>query len=180
MRPGNVARVVIGVFVMLVSQVARAQRLSTVQAGTLVRVETLDHDFFIGQLRLVAQDSVYLEAYQRDPAITLPLSGVLRYSTHGGRNFQAGSWGGMKVGGGIGLVLVGLGAAADLSAGGRESFVSATAVGVAVGAVLIVLGAVAGTAGAPERWVPAEGAVAVHASPVTAPVTRLGFTVRFD
>jgi hypothetical protein len=157
---------------------AGAQPLSRVREGTLVRVETRDHDVFVGPIEKMRGDTLYLASYQKSPAIAVPSSMITGYSVSNGRDVARGMGRGVLVGGGIGLGLI---AIARLTEGNSESMLPASAVAAAATVLLVVVGGVLGASDPPHLWVPAtgfqvDGPAAIRSAP---PSARLGVSLRF-
>jgi hypothetical protein len=127
-----------------------AQRLADVKSGTLMRVETIDSDVFIGPLLGMGPDSVRIKT-PGDPPVALQLRKVRTFAIGGGQNRGLGAWQGAKLGGGLGLVVWALAKAAgksygeDLGKFGTTFAITSTVLGVGIG-----------TAMAPQRWIPVQ------------------------
>jgi hypothetical protein len=127
-----------------------AQRLVDVKSGTLMRVETLDSDVFIGPLLGMGPDSVRIKT-PGDPPVALPLSRVRTFAIGGGQNRGRGAWQGAKLGGGVGLV-----AWAILKFAGKTYGDDLGKFGATLAITSTVLGLGIGTAMAPQQWIPVQ------------------------
>jgi hypothetical protein len=133
----------------LASTTAHAQRLTDVQSGTMVRVETCAHDVFSGPLLNADADSVRIRTVGQQPPVALANTRVCGYAIGAGKDRARGAWEGAKIGGGFGLVLWALTKA--LSSGDANN---APTLGRNIGLLSFALGIGIGTVAAPERWIP--------------------------
>jgi hypothetical protein len=135
--------------VALGSHPVQAQRLTELASGTHVRVERCDHDRFSGPLMNADADTVRITAGRNQPPVALASPRICGYAIGAGSDRARGAWGGLAIGGGVGLVLWAL-----VKATSPVSYNDAPRHARNLGIVTTILGVAVGAVVAPERWVP--------------------------
>jgi hypothetical protein len=138
------------VFSITVSRVARSQRVTDPLIGSRVRLDTASGSRVLGTLVSIDADTLRLAGSGAGATIAVPRALVISFEVSAGRERGRGARRGAIAGGAVGLALIVASLRNDTVTVNRQSSDLHVAVPVAIG--LVALGAGIGAAVAPERW----------------------------
>lgn len=117
-----------------------------------LRIQTRQGNVFVGRVVRSSPDSLLLRVDELPTPLVIPQRDVKTFAESLGKQRSRGAVRGALWGGGIGLVILGVAAAADASRSSEANSVGNTSFAAPAGLLLTVLGAGLGAALAPEEW----------------------------